>query len=113
MSIKQILVQGTAVGIPVADTITNNGIITALGLEEMVWMGLTYGAWFKIAMLISVILIILVNLAKVAKEVANLITNIRKVWGKGKVAIATEEAYKKNNKLDRRGEIVNVDTTVR
>lgn len=90
MSIKQILVQGTAVGIPVADTITNNGIITALGLEQMVWMGLTYGAWAKVAMLISVILIIIVNLTKVLKEASKLITNIRKVFGKGEEVVTSE-----------------------
>ena len=80
MSIKALMTQGTVVSIPVANEITNNGIITALALEDMVMFGLTYGAWFKLAMFISVILIILVNLSKVAKEAVKCYNNFRKLF---------------------------------
>lgn len=91
MSIKHILAQGTIVGIPVADTITNNGIITALGLEEMVWMGFTYGALFKIAMFFSLVVIIVLNLTKVVKELVQGYQSIKKIWNTGKKSTQLEE----------------------
>jgi len=50
---------GTAtIGVPVVNEITDQGIITALNLESIVVLGLTYGAWFKIGMGVALILLI-------------------------------------------------------
>lgn len=48
----------TVVSVPVINELTNDGIITALQLEDAVIFGLTWGAWFKIGMLIALILLI-------------------------------------------------------
>ena len=47
-----------AIGVPVVNEITDQGIITALNLESIVVLGLTYGAWFKIGMGVALILLI-------------------------------------------------------
>ena len=70
MSIKAVVTQGSVVAVPVANEVTNNGIITALSLENYVVFGMTFGAIFQILMFVSVLLIILINLGKVTKEAA-------------------------------------------
>lgn len=70
MSIKAVVTQGSVVAVPVANEVTNNGIITALSLESYVVFGMTFGAIFQILMFVSVLLIILINLGKVTKEAA-------------------------------------------
>ncbi len=57
MSIREVATTVT-VGVPVVNEITNNGVITALNLEELVVFGLTYGAWFKIGMGVALLLLI-------------------------------------------------------
>jgi len=49
----------TVVSIPIVNEITDDGILTALELENMVLLGLTYGAWFKVGMMVALILLIL------------------------------------------------------
>lgn len=44
-------------------------ILTAMGLEELIFMGMTYGAWVKVALLISLLIIILLNLKKLWVEI--------------------------------------------
>lgn len=56
--------QLTAVGVPVGNVVTNDGIITALSLESMVFLGMTYGAWFKIVALLSLLVVVIINFAK-------------------------------------------------
>ena len=47
------------VGVPVVNEATNDGIITALELDQLVFMGMTWGAWFKVGMFIALLLLIL------------------------------------------------------
>ena len=47
------------VGVPVVNEVTNNGIITALQLEELAVLGMTYGAWFKIGMFVALGLLVI------------------------------------------------------
>lgn len=51
------------VGTAGVDTMTD-GIITSGMLEEMVFYGLTFGAWTKLFLTLSVIVIILMNIPK-------------------------------------------------
>lgn len=52
-------VVGTAIlAVPVVNEITNQGVITALELENAVLMGMTYGAWFKIGMGVALVLLV-------------------------------------------------------
>jgi len=68
MSIKAVVAQGAVVAVPAANTITDNGIITALDLENYVMFGMTFGAIFKVLMMLSIFLIILINMNKLYKE---------------------------------------------
>ncbi|CAM0011258.1 hypothetical protein VPHK436_0060 [Vibrio phage K436] len=47
------------VALPVLNEVTQDGVVTALRLEETVIMGLTWGAWFKIGMFIALVLLII------------------------------------------------------
>lgn len=47
-----------AIGVPVLNTVTEDGIITALQLEEAVILGMTWGAWFKVGMFVALALLI-------------------------------------------------------
>tara|TARA_R110002096_G_C14264075_1_gene694955 strand:+ start:63 stop:290 length:228 start_codon:yes stop_codon:yes gene_type:complete len=51
-------VGATVLSLPVLNEVTDDGIITALRLEETVLLGMTYGAWFKIGMLVALVLLI-------------------------------------------------------
>ena len=44
--------------LPVLNKVTDDGVITALRLEETVILGMTYGAWFKVGMLVALVLLI-------------------------------------------------------
>ena len=48
----------TAIGVPVLNTVTEDGIITALKLEHSVILGMTWGAWFKVGMFVALVLLI-------------------------------------------------------
>lgn len=77
MSTKAVLAQLLAVGVPVGNEVTNNGIITALDFESMVMFGYTYGAIFKILALFSVVLIIIINLYKLGSSIATFIKKVK------------------------------------
>ena len=77
MSIKAVVAQGSVVAVPVANQVTDNGIITALSLENYVFCGMTFGAIFQMLMFISVILIILINISKIVKEIKKLFRPVR------------------------------------
>lgn len=47
------------ISLPVVNEVTNNGIITALRLEDLVLCGMTYGAWFKVGMGVALALLII------------------------------------------------------
>ena len=49
---------GAVIGVPAVNEITNQGIITSLELEKFVWLGMTYGAWFKIGMGVALVLLV-------------------------------------------------------
>ena len=76
MSIKAVVAQSSVVALPVTNQITDNGIITALSLENYVMFGMTFGAIFQILMLVSVFLIVLLNLGKLIGEANKLITSV-------------------------------------
>lgn len=84
MSIKAVVAQGSVVAVPVTNQITDNGIITALSLENYVMFGMTFGAIFQILMLVSVFLIVLLNLGKLIGEANKLITSVAGLVSKRK-----------------------------
>ena len=47
-----------AVGVPVLNTVTEDGVVTALQLEHVVLLGMTWGAWFKVGMFVALLLLI-------------------------------------------------------
>jgi len=53
------VVATAAIGVPVLNTVTDDGIITALQLEEAVLLGMTWGAWFKVGMFLALALLII------------------------------------------------------
>ena len=52
------LLAGAVVAVPVVNEFTDQAVVTALELEHMYIMGLTYGAWFKIGMGVALVLLI-------------------------------------------------------
>jgi len=52
------VVGSAVVALPILNEVTDQGIITALELENSIWFGLTYGAWFKIGMGVALVLLI-------------------------------------------------------
>ena len=52
-------VSGVVIGVPAVNEVTNDGIITALELDQIVFMGMTWGAWLKVGMFIALILLII------------------------------------------------------
>lgn len=51
-------VTSAVVGVPVINEVTTNGIITVLDLESLAFLGMTFGAWFKLGMFIALVLLI-------------------------------------------------------
>jgi hypothetical protein len=51
-------VGAVVVSVPVVNKITDNGIVTALELEQVVVFGMTWGAWFQVGMGIALTLLI-------------------------------------------------------
>ncbi len=47
------------VGLPIVNEATNDGIITALDLDLLVFLGMTWGAWLKVGMFIALLLLII------------------------------------------------------
>jgi len=52
------ILAGVVVTVPVVNEFTNQSVVTALELEHMYILGLTYGAWFKLGMGIALVLLI-------------------------------------------------------
>ncbi len=52
------VVGSTVVGLPIVNEVTNDGIITALELDQLIFFGLTWGAWLKVGMFIALVLLI-------------------------------------------------------
>lgn len=52
-------VSNVVVGVPVVNTVTNDGIVTVLHLENYVFLGMTFGAWFKVGMFVALVLLIM------------------------------------------------------
>ena len=53
------ILAGVVVTVPVVNEFTDQSVVTALELENMYIVGLTYGAWFKIGMGVALGLLIL------------------------------------------------------
>lgn len=49
--------------------LTGNEVLTAMGLEELIFAGATYGAWVKMFLLFSLLIIVLLNLKKLWVEI--------------------------------------------
>ena len=47
------------VSVPVVNEVTSDGIITVLELEQYAWLGMTFGAWFKLGMFIALVLLVI------------------------------------------------------
>ena len=62
------------VSVPVVNKVTNNGIISALELEQVVVFGMTWGAWFQVGMGIALTLLIVER----ALSIRNKLNNTRK-----------------------------------
>lgn len=62
------LVGITTVSVPTINGATNDGIITALQLEDTVLLGMTWGAWFKVGMFIALILLIVERILSVKSK---------------------------------------------
>ncbi len=91
MSIKAVVAQGAVVAVPAANTITDNGIITALDLENYVMFGMTFGAIFKVLMMLSIFLIILINLNKLYKEAKKAFRSFKILFSEKKDGKAKQE----------------------
>lgn len=63
------VVGGTIVGVPLVNELTQDGIITALDLENFAVGGFTVGALFKLLMLIALVLLIVERTLSVAAKV--------------------------------------------
>lgn len=49
----------TVISVPIINEVTQDGIISVLDLEGMIFLGMTYGAWFKVGMFIALFLLII------------------------------------------------------
>lgn len=56
------------IAVPTVNTITGDGVITALSLEEAVFLGMTYGAWFKLGMGIALVLLIIERTVSIRRK---------------------------------------------
>lgn len=65
------IIGGTVVALPVINEITDQGVITALDLELVSWLGLTYGAWFKIGMGVALALLIIERALSIRNKLVN------------------------------------------
>jgi hypothetical protein len=57
-SMTKTVVGSAVIGVPAVNELTNQGIITSLHLEQFVWWGMTYGAWFKLGMGVALLLLV-------------------------------------------------------
>jgi hypothetical protein len=52
-------VRAAVVAVPIVNEVTQDEIITVFELENAVWLGVSFGAWFKIGMAVALALLIL------------------------------------------------------
>lgn len=57
--------------IPIVNEFTDQGIITALKLEQSVLFGLTFGAWFKVGMIVALGLLIIERITTIYFNIKN------------------------------------------
>ena len=65
------LIAKAVVTVPIVNEITGQGIITALHLENSVWLGMTYGAWFKIGLGVALLLLIVERTTTIYNNIKN------------------------------------------
>jgi hypothetical protein len=63
------MVAKAVITVPVLNEITQDGIITSLHLETYAWLGMTYGAWFKLGMGIALLLLIVERSISIVNKV--------------------------------------------
>lgn len=63
------LVSAAAVAVPLLNEVTDDGVITALALEQSVWLGLTYGAWFKLGLGVALLLLIVERCTSIYRNI--------------------------------------------
>lgn len=68
MDLKSAITSAT-VTLPVVNEVSNNGVITALKLEETIMLGMTYGAWFKLGMGLALILLLVERVLSIRQKV--------------------------------------------
>lgn len=49
----------TIVAVAAGNEVTNDGVVTALSLEQSVLFGMTFGAWFKWGLAIALVLLLI------------------------------------------------------
>ena len=57
-----------AVVTPVVNEVSDNGVITALELENYAMLGMTWGAWFKVGMFIALLLLIVERILNIRNK---------------------------------------------
>ena len=68
-TIAQKVVTLSVIGANGGAVMGGNEALTAMGLEELIFLGVTYGAWVKIFLFASLLIIILLNLKKLWVEI--------------------------------------------
>lgn len=62
-------VRAAVVAVPIVNEVTQDTIITVLELENVVWLGVSFGAWFKIGMAIALALLILERTINIVQKI--------------------------------------------
>tara|TARA_R100000951_G_scaffold115836_1_gene125284 strand:+ start:2918 stop:3139 length:222 start_codon:yes stop_codon:yes gene_type:complete len=65
------LLAKTIIAVPIINEFTDQGIITALKLEQSVLFGLTFGAWFKVGMIVALGLLIIERTVSIYLNIKN------------------------------------------
>lgn len=67
MSISDAL-KAVIVGVPIVNEVTGDTVITALALDNMAWLGITFGAWMKILIAIALVLLLVERVVTIRKN---------------------------------------------
>lgn len=62
---------------------SGDDVLTVIGLEGLVFLGITFGAWVKLLLCVSIVIIISLNLKKVYIEIMKPIIGLFKLKNKG------------------------------
>ena len=59
----------TLVGSIIANEVSDDYVITLMKLENTVWWGLTFGAWFKVGMALALFLLVIERIVNIYNKV--------------------------------------------